>query len=108
MKTKTLSNAIYLVGLTLLTQAQAHASVSLGGGGSGIFAKFTNFLQAIVDFLGGSGTLFVIFLSAAGAIFLWIVAPKAGGEALAWLFRVCIGGIGLFSLSLILTWLKGF
>ena len=104
---KKIKAGYWLLG-SMLISAQAHASVSLGGGGSGVFAKFANFLQEVVDFLGGTGTLFVIFMSAAGAIFLWVIAPKAGGEALAWLFRVCVGAIALFSLSLVITWLKGF
>ncbi|MFA0249489.1 hypothetical protein AB4458_25530 [Vibrio sp. 10N.261.45.F1] len=90
-----------------LMSYQAHASVTLTGG-SGVFQKFTSFFQTIIDFLGGSGTLFVIFLSAAAAIILWIIAPKAGSEALMWLFRVCMGAIGLFSLGLLITTLKAF
>ncbi|EPS4211897.1 TPA: hypothetical protein ACGVAX_004436, partial [Vibrio vulnificus] len=47
-----------LIGLTLTSTA--YTSVSLGGGGSGVFAQIANFFQEIVDFLGGTGAMFVI------------------------------------------------
>ncbi|EDL52202.1 hypothetical protein VSAK1_26620 [Vibrio mediterranei AK1] len=94
--------------LVLLTVTMpVYASVSLGSN-TGVFQKITNFFQSIVDFLGGTGTLFVIFISAAAAIILWIMAPKEGSAAIAWIFRVCIGAIGLFSLGTLITSLQGF
>ncbi|MGR5299131.1 hypothetical protein ACPV5U_27420 [Vibrio mediterranei] len=97
---------IWLAFAVLVTMP-VYASVSLGSN-TGVFQKIGNFLQSIVDFLGGTGTLFVIFISAAFAIFLWILVPKEGGAAIAAIFRVCIGAIALFSLGMVITWLKGF
>ncbi|SON51500.1 hypothetical protein [Vibrio tapetis] len=86
----------------------ASAAVSLGSGGSGLFAKFTAFLQSIVNFLGGTGTLFVVFAAASAAIMMWIFMPKNAGPAIAWLFRICIGAIMLFGVGLLITMLQGF
>ncbi|WP_051868224.1 hypothetical protein [Vibrio sp. ER1A] len=97
---------IWLAFAVLVTMP-VYASVSLGSN-TGVFQKIGNFFQSIVDFLGGTGTLFVIFISAAAAIILWIMAPKEGSAAIAWIFRVCIGAIALFSLGTFMTWLQGF
>ncbi|MFA0012010.1 hypothetical protein AB4391_01490 [Vibrio lentus] len=61
-----------------------------------------------MDFLGGTGTLFVVFISAAAAIMLWIIAPQSGSAVMAWIFRVCVGAISLFSLATVMTWLQSF
>ncbi len=93
--------------LYCMLATQAHASVSLGSS-SGGFAKIAAFFQEIVDFLGGTGTLFVVFISAAAAIMLWIIAPQSGSAVMAWIFRVCVGAISLFSLATVMTWLQSF
>ncbi len=85
----------------------ANASFSIGSG-SGIFSKITTFFQAIVDFLGGPATLFVIFMCFASAIILWIMMPKNAAGAVGWLFRVCLGAIALFSIGTIVTYIKTF
>ncbi|EGR2026318.1 hypothetical protein DYB89_14660 [Vibrio cholerae] len=85
----------------------SHASVNLGSS-TGIFGKFTSFFQTIVDFLGGAGTLFVVFIGASAAIGLWVFAPKEASVAIAWLFRICVGAILLFSLGTFITWLGSF
>ncbi|MFZ3505563.1 hypothetical protein [Vibrio harveyi] len=95
-----------VIGLTI--SASSYASVSLGGGGSGIFAQLTNFFQEIVNFLGGTGSMFVIFLSFTGAIGLWVISPKSAGPAVAWGFRGAIGGILLFAMGTLISWIKTF
>lgn len=91
----------------LLNPGLALASVSLGTS-TGIFGKVASFMQQIVDFLGGPGTLFVVFVAAVAAIALWVFEPSKGGAAIAWLFRVCIGAISLFGMGLLITWLRSF
>ncbi len=100
-------NKFRLLVMSAAVAPLAHASVSLGGG-TGIFGKITAFFQTIVDFLGGAGTLFVIFIAAVAAICLWVFAPKQASESIAWLFRICIGAIALFSLGTLITWLRSF
>ncbi|HDY7818435.1 TPA: hypothetical protein RQK24_004150 [Vibrio vulnificus] len=95
-----------LIGLTLTSTA--YASVSLGGGGSGVFAQIANFFQEIVDFLGGTGAMFVIFLSFAGAIGMWVLMPKSASTAVAWAFRAAVGGILLFAMGTLISWIKTF
>lgn len=98
----------YIVTLhALFFSTWATASVSLGSAPSGL-AKIAAFFQDIVDFLGGTGTLFVVFISAAAAIMLWIVTPKSGSAVIAWIFRVGVGAIGLFSLGTVIAWLQSF
>ncbi|MGL6262129.1 hypothetical protein [Vibrio sp. WXL210] len=92
---------------SLLTHP-AYANISLGGSTTGVFGKMTKFMQDIVNFLGGAGTMFVVFLSFAGAIGLWVISPKSGGAAIAWAFRAGIGAIGLFGMATLLTWIKAF
>lgn len=106
MEKRTLKVYRYLFLLACYPQL-SHASISLGGS-SGIFGKIASFFQTIVDFLGGPGTLFVVFLGAAAAIAMWVFMPKQASEAIAWLFRVCIGAILLFSLGTFITWLETF
>lgn len=38
----------------------------------------------------------------------WVMAPKSGSAAVAWIARVCVGGIALFNLALLLAWYQGF
>lgn len=83
-------------------------SISLGSGGGGIFAKVGDFFQEIVDFLGGTGTLFVVFVAFCAGLALWIFAPKQAGTALGWVFRACIGAIALFSIGTLISWIQTF
>ncbi len=106
METNTLKIYRYILLLACYSQL-SHASVSLGSS-TGIFGKITGFFQQIVDFLGGAGTLFVVFIGASAAIGLWVFAPKQASEAIAWFFRICIGAILLFSLGTFITWLGSF
>ncbi|MGF1903603.1 hypothetical protein [Aliivibrio salmonicida] len=92
-----------------LFPALAYArSVDLGASGGGIFGPVADFFQEIVDFLGGTGTLFVIFVALVAGIGLWVFIPKQAGAAMGWVFRGCIGAIALFSIGTLITWLQGF
>ncbi|MGC3479823.1 hypothetical protein ACPTKW_27915, partial [Pseudomonas aeruginosa] len=84
-----------------------------GGSTGHVLAKrsvtFTEIrMQELVNFVGGPGVLFIVFISAAAGITLWVMAPKAGSAAVAWIARVCVGGIALFNLALLLAWYQGF
>ncbi|GEK16020.1 hypothetical protein [Aliivibrio fischeri] len=94
--------------LILLFPTLAHARVSIGSGGGGPFSKVADFFQEIVDFLGGTGTLFVVFVAICAGIGLWVFIPKQAGTALGWIFRGCIGAIALFSMGTVITWLQSF
>ncbi|ENH7396018.1 TPA: hypothetical protein ACGVAX_004276 [Vibrio vulnificus] len=104
----TLSQRLMMCFIGLTLTPSSYASVSLGGGGSGVFAQITNFFQEIVDFLGGTGAMFVIFLSFAGAIGMWVLMPKSASTAVAWAFRAAVGGILLFAMGTLISWIKTF
>ena len=93
---------------SLYTSDVFAGSVRLGHVSSGPLQKIGSFFQQLVDFLGGTGTMFVIFLSLVSGIALWIFSPKQGGAAIGWVFRACIGGIALFTIGTLLTWLQHF
>ena len=94
------------IGLTI--SSTSYASVSLGTTGTGVFAQISNFFQEIVNFLGGTGAMFVIFISISGAVCLWVISPKSAGPAVAWMFRGAIGGILLFAMGTVISWIKTF
>ncbi len=102
-----LSQRFFWLSAGLSVSASAHA-VTLPGSGTGIFAQLGNFLQEIVNFLGGTGSMFVIFLSFAGAIGMWVLMPKQASAAVAWAFRAAIGGICLFAMGTLITWIQTF
>ncbi|MCW8348739.1 hypothetical protein MD535_22375 [Vibrio sp. ZSDZ65] len=93
--------------LMWLLSAPAFARVSLGTS-TGPFGQVVAFFQAIVDFLGGPGTLFVVFMALCCGIALWVFMPKQAGSALGWVFRGCIGAIALFSIGTVITWIQSF
>lgn len=97
-----------IIPLILLFPTLAHARVSIGSSGGGPFSKVGDFFQEIVDFLGGTGTLFVVFVAICAGIGLWVFIPKQAGTALGWIFRGCIGAIALFSMGTVITWLQSF
>ena len=97
----------YLAALCAAPAAWAsNSSIDLGGGGSEPLEAIVSFFQDVVDFAGGPGVLLIVFLSSFAAIALWVAAPKQGGAAMAWAFRVAVGGILLFNLALLLAWLQ--
>ncbi len=97
----------YCFAVALFFSAYSHA-FSLGGGDSGIFAPIGAFFQSVTDFLGGTGAMFVIFLSFCGAIGMWVLMPKQAGAAIAWAFRATVGGILLFGMGMLVTWVRTF
>lgn len=98
----TLSSIVYLY----THAALAANDVSLPSPSASFLQKITSWLQDVVDFIGGAGVLFIAFVSAAAGIALWVLAPKSGGAALGWVFRACVGAIGLFNIALIISWLQ--
>lgn len=98
----TLSSIVYLY----THAALAANDVSLPSPSSSFLQKITSWLQDVVDFVGGAGVLFIAFVSAAAGIGLWVIAPKSGSGALGWVFRACVGAIGLFNIALIISWLQ--
>jgi hypothetical protein len=101
--------SLYLAGSLVAPAAMAaNSTVDLGGSGSGPLQQISTFMQQIVDFAGGPGVLFIVFMSACAAVGLWVAAPKSGSAAIAWAFRVCIGAIVLLNIALLISWFKGF
>lgn len=88
--------------------AQEGNQLDLGAPADGPLAAIGGFMQAVIDFVGGPGVLFIVFVSAAAAVGLWVAAPKAGGTAIAMLMRVLVGGIVVFNIALLISWLQGF
>ncbi len=86
----------------------ALANISLGAPSSGPLASIGKFLQEIVDFLGGTGTLFVAFVGVFLGIAMWVMIPKNAGPAVAFIMRAMVGAIALFTLGLTITWLQSF
>lgn len=101
---------IFIFTLVFLTQHvfAANTTVSLDGPSSGPLAKITKLMQELVDFLGGAGILFVVFVSAVVGIGLWIIAPKAGSQAMGYIARTAVGAIVLLNIALLITWYQGF
>jgi hypothetical protein len=93
---------------TLMLPMFASANVSLGTPSSGPLAAVGDFLQDMVDFLGGTGVMFVVFLALTFSIGLWVLIPKQGGAALGYALRACVGGICLFGIATVITYIKSF
>lgn len=104
-----LSNLIILT-YVFFTQhvLAANSTISLDGPSSGPLAKVTKLMQELVDFLGGAGILFVVFVSAVVGVGLWVIAPKAGSQAMGYIARTAVGAIVLLNLALLITWYQGF
>lgn len=83
-------------------------TITLNAPSSGPFAAITKFFQSIVDFLGGAGSMFVVFLSIVAGIGLWMVMPKQAGTALGFIFRAAVGAVVLFGAGTFVTWLQSF
>ena len=86
----------------------ANHAVDLGSPSDGPLAAFAGFMQELVNFVGGPGVLFIVFVSAGAGVALWVMAPKQGSAAIAWIGRVCVGALVLFNLAILLTWLQDF
>lgn len=86
--------------------AQTSQSITLQNTGTTFFDSIVALFQDIIDFAGGPGVFFIIFISAVMAIGLWIFAPKQGSAAVTWLIRILVGGIIILNLSLLLTYLQ--
>ncbi|WAH62220.1 hypothetical protein LZ023_40800 (plasmid) [Pseudomonas silvicola] len=111
LRVSTLMNqvALYMAALLLAPVAMAaNSDVDVGGSSSGPLQMVSDFFQELVDWLSGPGVILVVFISCVGAIALWVAAPKQGSTALAWLLRAIVGGIVLFNIALLLSWLQGF
>lgn len=84
----------------------ANNDVSLDTPSEGFLQKIVSWMQDLIDVVGGAGVLFVVFLSLAACIIMWVLIPKAGSAALGWAFRAAIGGIALFNLALLISWVQ--
>ena len=84
----------------------ANNDVSLDTPSEGFLQKIVSWMQDLVDVVGGAGVLFVVFISLASCIIMWVIIPKAGSAALAWAFRAAMGGIALFNIALLIAWVK--
>lgn len=84
----------------------ANNDVTLDTPSEGFLQKLVSWMQDLIDLVGGAGVLFVVFLSLAACIIMWVLIPKAGSAALAWAFRAAMGGIALFNLALAIAWVQ--
>ena len=85
---------------------QTSQSIQLQNTGTTFFDSIVAFFQDFIDFAGGPGIIIVVFTSAVMAVGLWIIAPKQGSAAVAWLLRIIVGGIVILNISLLLTYLQ--
>lgn len=85
----------------------AGSTVDLGSTGVGFFAGIEKAMQDIVNFVGGPGVVLIVFVSAAAALGLWVMAPKQGSAAVGWLLRIIVAGIVLLNLAVIITYFQG-
>ena len=83
-------------------------AIDLGTPSSGPLASVGKFFQEIVNFLGGTGTLTVVFIGVFAGIALWVAIPKQAGAAVGWIFRALVGAIGLFVMGTTIAWLQTF
>lgn len=88
------------------TALAANNDVSLDSPSEGFLQKLVSWMQDLIDVIGGAGVLFVVFLSLAACIIMWVIIPKAGSAALGWAFRAAMGGIALFNLALLIAWVQ--
>lgn len=98
-------NTLWLLALSPSTFA---SSIDLGGSSSGFLSSLADFFQDLVDFVGDTGALFIVFISIATGLGLWAFMPKQSGAALGFIFRACIAGIGLFGMGTFIAWIKSY
>ncbi|PXF32085.1 hypothetical protein WH50_06400 [Pokkaliibacter plantistimulans] len=70
--------------------------------------KVVSFMQEFVNFIGGPGAAFVVFISAVCCVALWVAAPKQSSVVMGWLLRVVTGGILIFNITMVFSWLKAY
>lgn len=85
--------------------ADGNSRVQLPGPNDSFLQKIVDWMQSILDFIGGAGALFFAFLSGFACIVLWGLAPKQS-EAIGKLFRAAIAGIAAFNLAFFIAWLQ--
>lgn len=74
----------------------------------GPLAKVGALMQSAVDFLGGPGVMFVVFVGLVAAWMLWVIVPKSSGTAIGYIARAVAGGVMVMNLALFFTWMQGF
>lgn len=85
--------------------ADSNSRVSLPSANDSFLQKLVDWMQSVLDFIGGAGALFFAFLSGFACIVLWGLAPKQS-EAIGKLFRAAIAGIAAFNLAFFIAWLQ--
>lgn len=85
--------------------ADGNSRVQLPSPNDNFLQKVVNWMQSVLDFIGGAGALFFAFLSGFACIVLWGLAPKQS-EAIGKLFRAAIAGIAAFNLAFFIAWLQ--
>lgn len=97
-------SSLALMAATEVAMASPNNNVTLGGPSSGPLQACITMFQYIINFAGGPGAIFAVFVSLVGAIGLWMFMPKSGGAAMAWGFRISIGAILIFNLAMLIGW----
>ena len=97
--------SLCLMGVSGSALADMNNDVTLDEPDSEFLEKIVGGMQDIIDAIGSAGVVFIVFVSAAFGIGLWVMAPKQSA-AIGFILRVIVGGIGLFNLALLLSWLQ--
>ena len=82
-------------------------SVNIGSaqGGAGFLSGMISFLQDIVNTVGTTGSVLILFVGVVVGLGLWAVAAKAG-NGLGIALRACIAAIGILCISVLVMAIK--
>lgn len=106
LKLRETLTSFVLLAATEVAMASPNNNVTLQAPSGGPLQACVTMFQYIINFAGGAGAVFVVFLSLVAAIGLWVAAPKQGSAAMGWALRACVGGILLFNIALFIGWLE--
>jgi hypothetical protein len=104
MKQRRILIAALILGVVWIS-TPLYAGYNIGGTSSGIFAKLTEFLQDVVDFLDGPAAVAIVVVSLIGAIVLWNVAPGRS-EWVGRTFRAIASAIFLLNIAILINYLR--
>ena len=85
--------------------AAGNSTVKLPTTDDSFLKKIVNWMQSILDLVGGAGALFFAFVSGFACIVLWGLAPQQS-QAIGKLFRAAVAAIAAFNLAFFIAWLQ--
>lgn len=98
---KRLNLFLALASISQISNA-APPQLNQNGGGGTFFNEIISFMQTWVDFIAGPWAILIVFAGIAIAVFLWIIAPKAG-EFIGYALRTCVGGFIIFNVASLIS-----